>query len=440
MTNIAVVGCGHVGAITATGLVILGHRVCGVDTSETVTRALSAGQGHFSEPGFEPLLCEALESRRLRFTTSYHDGLADAELVFLCVNTPSTITGAADLSHVRAAVTEMAAALCPLEGRPPIIVNKSTAPIGTGETIEALLARSFSSAAARPHICTNPEFLREGHAVDDFFHPDRIVIGAEREEDARCVMALYKDIEAPVLITDLRTAEMIKYVSNAFLATRVSFVNEIARLCESLNVEVDGVMAGVGLDSRIGNAYFKPGIGYGGSCLPKDVAALCHTGDSAGLTMRVLSAVQEANVRQRTHAVNCLRRLLGTLDGKTIAVWGVTFKGGTEDLRDSPALDVVALLRNEGAQLKIYDPALNSGDELYGDALLAVENADALAVLSDWPQFAEADFGAVRDGMAGRLVYDGRNHLSRNAVEAAGLLYYGVGRPAGRDSALRGVV
>jgi len=438
MTNVAVVGCGHVGAVTAAGLARLGHVVCGIDTSEDVVTLLNSGHAAFSEPDFKPLLSEGLSSERLSFTTSYEQGLARAEIVFLCVNTPSTFTGAADLRFVRAAATEIAGTLRDRSGAPALIVNKSTAPIGTGETIEIILSRYFGTALDSPAICANPEFLREGSAVHDFFHPERIVIGAARCEDAQRVAALYEALDAPVVTTDLRSAEMIKYVSNAFLATRVSFVNEIARLCESLDVEVDGVLEGVGMDSRIGKAYFRPGIGYGGSCLPKDVAALCHTGESAGLTMRVLQAVQEANVSQRTHALNCIRRLLGTLDGKTIAVWGVTFKGSTEDVRESPALDIVALLRNEGASLSIYDPALaGTAPEFYDDQLAATENADALAVLSDWPQFALTDFAAVRDRMAGRVVYDGRNHLSRSQVEMAGLLYYGVGRSSGRDTPLR---
>jgi UDPglucose 6-dehydrogenase len=436
MTNVAVVGCGHVGAVTAAGLARLGHVVCGVDTSEDVVALLNSGNAAFSEPDFKPLLREGLSSGRLNFTASYEEGLSRAEIIFLCVNTPATFTGAADLRFVRAAATEIAGTLRNRTDPQALIVNKSTAPIGTGETIEMILAR-YLGTPLDTAICANPEFLREGSAVHDFFNPERIVIGAARCEDARRVAGLYEALGAPILTTDLRSAEMIKYVSNAFLATRVSFVNEIARLCESLDVEVDGVLEGVGLDSRIGKAYFRPGIGYGGSCLPKDVAALCHTGEIAGLTMRVLQAVQEANVSQRTHALNCIRRLLGTLDGKTIAVWGITFKGSTEDLRESPALDIVALLRNEGASLRIYDPALaGTTPEFYDDPLIVTENADALAVLSDWPQFATADFAAVRDRMAGRVVYDGRNHLARAQVEIAGLVYYGVGRSSGRDTPL----
>jgi UDPglucose 6-dehydrogenase len=334
---------------------------------------------------------------------------------------------------VRRAVGQIAEVLASTRER-PLIVNKSTSPIGTGETIEAILARTFVTER-RPVIVSNPEFLREGDGVHDFFHPQRIVVGAERKEDAERVAALYGSIEAPVILTDLRSAEMIKYVSNAFLATRVSFINEISRLCENLGVDVDIVAYGASLDPRIGSSYLNPGIGYGGSCLPKDVAALCHSGDSVGVTMRVLAAVQEVNVGQRKQAVNSIRKLLGPLEGATVAVWGVTFKAGSEDLRDSPAIDVVGLLRNEGAIVKVYDPSLNGEDSLpfadaiCGSALEAAHDADCVALLTDWPEFAAVDITELSKTMRGRLVYDGRNMLNRADVERGGLAYYGVGRP-----------
>jgi UDPglucose 6-dehydrogenase len=295
------------------------------------------------------------------------------------------------------------------------------------------LTRSFSPNRS-PDIVANPEFLREGHGVEDFLQPQRIVVGAERRSDAERVAALYRDIDAPVIITDLRSAEMIKYVSNAFLATKVSFINEIARLCEQLDVDIDVVAQGAALDQRIGGSYLNPGIGYGGSCLPKDVAALCHSGDSAGVTMRVLSAVQEVNLAQRKHAVNTIRRLVGSLDGKTIAVWGVSFKGGSEDLRESPAIDVAALLRNEGAFVKVYDPSLDGqetlpfADQICGSALDCAQSADAVAVLTDWPAFAEIDLAKISAVVRGPFFYDGRNLFSRERVETAGFTYHGVGR------------
>jgi UDPglucose 6-dehydrogenase len=438
--RIAVLGCGHVGAVTAACLAELGHTVTGVDIDAGLVSRLAEARVPYLEPGLPELLGANLAAGRLRFTTSYEEGLEGAGFVFLCVNTPSTPTGAADLRSVRRAVGQVADVLAKSKGR-PLIVNKSTSPIGTGETIDATLARTFAPEKS-PDIVANPEFLREGWGIEDFFHPQRIVVGAERRQDAERVAALYRKIEAPLIITDLRSAEMIKYVSNAFLATKVSFINEIARLCEQLGVDIDVVAQGASLDNRIGGDYLNPGIGYGGSCLPKDVAALCHSGDSAGVTMRVLSAVQEVNLAQRKHAVNSIRKVLGPLDTRTIAVWGASFKGGSEDLRESPAIDVISLLRNEGASVKVYDPSLNAEDALpFADVtcptpLEAARDADAVAVLTDWPEFAALDLNEVALALRGTLIYDGRNVFSRERVEAAGLQYYGVGRQPRTRAAL----
>jgi UDPglucose 6-dehydrogenase len=433
--KIAVIGCGHVGLVNAAGLAELGHKVIGLDIQEEIVEELSQGKVRFLEPGLHTLVKDNLANGRLRFTTSYSEALRNAQIVMLCVNTPSTVTGAADLSRVRSAAMMIGRELA-IAGRHPIVVNKSTSPIGTAETIYAILGRSLPHFLGEPRIASNPEFLREGHAVEDFFQPERIVVGAESDEVADEVKSLYASLESPVISTSIRAAELIKYASNAFLATRVSFVNELARLCEHLGIEVDPVLQGTTLDSRIGSAFFQPGIGYGGSCLPKDVAALCHMGDSFGVPMRVLTAVQDANIGQRRHAVSCLRRALGSLEGRTITVWGLAFKGQSEDFRESPATDVVMLLRNEGTQVRLYDPALQGEDgqldglaEVFSDPVEAAKGADALAVLTDWREFAAIDMQALSKMMDGTFVYDGRNILDRHAVEAAGLQYEGVGRP-----------
>ena len=433
--EVAVIGCGHVGLVTAAGLAELGHRVIGLDIREDHIANISQGKVPFLEPGLTELVQANLANGRLSFTTSYPDALRKAEFVMLCVNTPSTVTGAADLSWVRNSAMMIGRELA-ISSRKPIIVNKSTSPIGTGETIYAILARALPSFLGRPVIASNPEFLREGHAVKDFFEPERIVIGADTAETGEAVRGLYALIEAPVIMTEIRAAELIKYASNAFLATRVSYVNELARLCERLDIDVDAVIKGTTLDSRIGTSFFKPGIGYGGSCLPKDVAALCHMGDSVGVPMRLLTAVQDTNIGQRRHAVSCLRVALGSLEGRKIAIWGLAFKGESEDFRESPASDVVLLMRNEGAQVSIYDPALDvDAGPLAGmatvanDPIEAARDAEALAVLTDWKQFANIDMDATRSAMAGLYVYDGRNILDREKVEAAGLIYQGVGRP-----------
>ncbi len=432
--RIAIVGCGHVGVVMAAGLSHLGHHVVGVDTNQDRVRALLARDVPFEEPGLVELVSEGLDGGRLSFTTSYAEAIPDAEFVLLAVDTPASPSGAADLRNIRAATRSIAANL---NHHSPIIINKSTSPIGTGETIETVLRLGLAGRPIRPRIVSNPEFLRQGRAVHDFLHPDRIVIGAHSHADAKAVADLYSALEAPVVITDLRTAEMIKYVANSFLATRISFINEMARVCDQLDIDIDRVVEGVSFDERIGSHFFHPGIGFGGSCLPKDVAALRYIGETFGVATPIMSAVQEVNRAQRTSAVRKLRQALGSLEGRTIAVWGLTFKGGTEDVRDSPAMDVVELLLNEGADLRLYDPTHPGqlpprlADLLQPDALEAARGAEALAVLTDWPEFRDVRLTDVRAVMHGGLIFDGRNLLDGDACRVAGFEYVGVGRRTG---------
>ena len=435
-SRIAVIGCGHVGLVMAAGLAELGHQVVGVDRSDALVGQLCGGDVAIRERGLPELVRRNLANGRLTFTTSYGYAIPEAEFVFLAVDTPSTLVGAANLRNIRAATRSIAASL---NGRMPIIINKSTSPIGTGETIEGLLEEALADRPMAPRIVSNPEFLQQGQAVDDFFKPDRIVIGSRAREDAEAVAALYEALPGERIITDLRTAEMIKYVANSFLATRISFINEIARLCEHIGVDIDQVVDGISSDPRIGRHFFKAGIGYGGSCLPKDVAALRYVGEVLGVATPVLSAVQQVNDNQRLSAVRRLRTRLGSLEGKTIGVWGLTFKGGTEDTRDSPAADVVHLMLNEGARVQAYDPGIveypAGADDairplLRPTAIDAVAGADALAILSDWGEFAEVPLTDVLDAMTGRVIFDGRNMLKRAEAEAAGFAYIGVGRVA----------
>ena len=432
--RITVIGCGHVGLVMAAGFAKLGHDVTGLDRSPDLIRSLNAGQVPFHEVGLPELVEDSLDSKRLTFTTSYAEAVPRAEFIFLAVDTPGTLAGAADLRNIRAAASDIALAL---NGTSPIIVNKSTSPIGTGETIEGILRRDLEEAHTQPRIVSNPEFLRQGLAVHDFFHPDRVVIGARSEVDARAVAELYEGLGGEVLLTSLRTAEMIKYVANSFLATRISFINEIAHLCEALNVDIDSVVEGIGHDPRIGTHFFKPGIGFGGSCLPKDIAALRYMGEALGVSTPMMSAVQQVNIRQRTSAVRRLRAALGgNLDGKTIAVWGVTFKGNTEDTRESPAVDVIELLLNEGANVRLYDPSAPERlperlrNAMCVDPLEATRGADALAVLADWPEFRQIPLDQVRHTMSGDVLFDGKNTMDAHEVAAHGLNYIGVGRGA----------
>ena len=434
--RVAVVGCGHVGLVLAAGLARLGHSVVGIDTQQSLVSELCSGVVRIRETGLQDLVVSGLASGRLAFTTSYAAAIPEAEIIFLAVDTPQTLAGAADLRNIRSATRTIAASL---NGTSPIVANKSTSPIGTGETIEEILRTELAGRHRAPRIVSNPEFLRQGRAVHDFFHPDRIVVGSRSTADAREVADLYTGTGGEVIVTDLRTAEMIKYVANSFLATRISFINEIGRLCEAIGVDVDRVVEGIALDPRIGEHFFRPGIGFGGSCLPKDVAALRYIGETFGVATPVLSGVQEVNQAQRTSAVRRLQARLGSLEGRRIAVWGLTFKADTEDTRESPAMDVVGLLANAGAHIQAYDPAV-AGEAglvparfapyLRSCALEATRDADALAILTDWAEFRSVDLATVRTAMKGSLVFDGRNVLDRQLVEAAGLAYMGVGRTA----------
>jgi UDPglucose 6-dehydrogenase len=420
----------------AAGLAELGHEVYGLDRRAELVARLCNGDVPILEPGLTELVGKGLGEGRLSFTTSYEVAVVHAEFIFLAVDTPQTLAGAADLRNIRSATRSIAAAL---NGTNPIIINKSTSPIGTGETIESILAEALHNRQHRPRIASNPEFLRQGRAVEDFFNPDRIVVGARSAADAQAVARLYSALDSKVVITDLRTAEMIKYVANSFLATRVSFINEIARLCEHINVDVDTVIDGVSVDPRVGRHFFHPGIGFGGSCLPKDVAALRFIGEASGVATPVLQAVQEVNTAQRTSAVRKLRaRLGGSLEGRVVGVWGLTFKAGTEDTRQSPAMDVVRLLQNDGATVHAYDPGVASDEHpdpelasiVCRSAIDAARGADALAVLTDWPDFTTVPLDEVRAAMRGSVLFDGRNLLPREAAESAGFAYMGVGRSA----------
>jgi len=430
--SICVVGAGHVGLVTGACLADMGHRVACVDVDGEKIALLQQGRLPIYEPDLQPLLEKGAASGSLRFTTSYEEALEGVEFIFIAVNTPSTPEGAADLRHVRDAARCIGQAL---KGGRPIVVNKSTVPVGTSETVDHILSAENSATEGLP-VVSNPEFLREGTAVHDFFHPDRVVLGCRDPEAAARVAALYRPLNSPILITDVKTAEMIKYASNAFLATKISFINEIASICEGVGADVTQVALGMGWDRRIGPDFLRAGLGYGGSCLPKDVRALAHMASIYGSHPQLLNAVMQINVDQRRRLVRRLREVLGTMEDKPIAVLGLSFKPDTDDIRDAPALDFIRLLEYEGAHVRVYDPqaADQTRAELPDiayctDPYEAAQGCLALIIATEWDEFRSLDLARLKECMAKPVLADGRNVLDPTTVRQHGFTYLGVGRP-----------
>jgi UDPglucose 6-dehydrogenase len=423
---VGVVGVGWVGLVTAACFAELGHPVVARDIVPEKVEALSRGETTIHEPGLGELVSRNAE--RLTFTTDMEELLAAASLLFVCVDTPPTRSGDADLSRVRAVVSELS------HGGDHVLVMKSTVPAGTGESIRRELAGlSYVSC---------PEFLKEGTAVEDFMHPDRVVIGADPgdERAAAAVAALYEPLGGEIVRTDVASAEMIKLASNAFLATKISFVNEIANVCEEVGADVAEVARGMGLDQRIGSAFLRAGIGYGGSCFPKDVSALKMLAGNTGYHFQLLNAVIEVNELQKRRVVQKLLGRLGSLVGKRVALLGLAFKPDTDDMREASSLVLAARLQGEGAEVAAYDPVaagaardLLDGVELCDSALEALEGADAAVLVTEWGEFAELDWAAAAERMARPLLIDGRNFLDPKALREAGFEYEGIGRQSGED-------
>jgi len=431
MSSIAVVGAGYVGLTTAACLAHLGHDVACADIDAERVRRLAKGEIPILEEGLPALVAEGLEARRLSFVVGAATAAANAEFVFLCVPTPQGDDGAADLSVVEDVVREIAPVLEP----GAVVVNKSTMPVGSTRLVERILGEA-GAVADEVGVASNPEFLREGTAVRDFLHPNRVVIGCEDAAVAVRVSDLYSNVHAPILVTDPASAEMIKYASNAFLATKISFINAVANLCEAVNADVREVALGMGYDARIGFEFLHPGPGYGGSCFPKDTAALLHTASSAGYDFSLLDGVVEVNRRQHERIVAKIRTAAGgALAGVPVGLWGLTFKANTDDLRDSPALAVAASLLDEGARLRAYDPV--AGEEagrrlpaldVVADPYEACRGARVLTVLTEWDEFRWLDFERVAETMEQAAVVDARNLLDPLAMRRRGFAYQGVGR------------
>ncbi len=421
---IAVIGTGYVGLVTAAGFAQLGSEVWCVDIDADKIARLERGEIPIYEPGLAE--CVIANRERMHFSTDLAPALEHARLLFVAVGTPPTYSGDADLSAVNAVVDAMP------RSDHHALVMKSTVPVGTGAAIK----RSFAERGKEGFAYVScPEFLKEGSALEDFMHPDRVVVGDEGNWAGDAVIELYAPLDAPLVRTDIPSAEMIKLAANAFLATKISFINEIANVCEETGADVLEVARGMGLDRRIGTHFLKPGIGFGGSCFPKDVSALKQLAGNSGYHFQLLTAVIEVNELQKRRVISKLQKHLGPLVGKTVALLGLAFKANTDDMREASSLVLSARLQADGAKVRAYDPIAESearklmgGVQFADDALGAVAGADACVIVTEWPEFAELDWSAVAERMAGRLIIDGRNFVDPERVRAAGFIYEGIGR------------
>ena len=428
MSRVAVIGTGYVGLTTGACLAHLGHQVTCADIDVAKVELLQSGRIPIYEQGLEALVGEGLAARRLDFLVGAATAAAGAEFVFLCVQTPQGADGSADLQFVEQASAEIG----PVLGSGAIVITKSTVPVGSARVVERALARSDVA------VVSNPEFLREGQAVHDCLHPDRVVIGCDDQAAAAKVASLYQRLSAPIMVTDPATAETIKYACNAFLATKVSFINAIANLCQAVGADVRDVVLGMGYDKRIGFEFLKPGPGWGGSCFPKDSRALVRIAEDAGYDFELLKGVIAVNDQQfRLLAARIGQLAGGTLDQAVIAVWGLTFKAGTDDLRDSPAISVVSRLVDSGATVKAYDPTVSGAlpahfdhlaIEVCDDPYAACAGASVLAVLTEWDEFRWLDFAKVAATMAAPVILDARNLLDPASLRRRGFTYQGLGR------------
>jgi UDPglucose 6-dehydrogenase len=421
---IGVIGTGYVGLVTAAGFAELGSEVWCVDIDAAKVERLRRGEVPIYEPGLEELL--AKHSGRLHFSTDLAQALEHSRLLFVAVGTPPTYSGDADLSAVHAVVDAIPAS------EHHALVMKSTVPCGTGASIQRVLGERGKDGLS---YVSCPEFLKEGSAVEDFMNPDRVVVGDNGDWAGDAVVELYAPLNAPLVRTDIASAEMVKLASNAFLATKISFINEIANVCEETKADVVEVARGMGLDGRIGPKFLQAGIGFGGSCFPKDVDALKQLAGNSGYHFQLLTAVIEVNELQKRRVIAKLQKHLGGLVGKRVALLGLAFKPNTDDMREASSLVLSARLNADGAVVSAYDPvaerqarALMSGLQFADSAMDALRNVDAVVLVTEWPEFLELDWSEVAEAMSGTLVVDGRNALDPDAVRAAGLVYEGIGR------------
>lgn len=451
--RVCVIGTGYVGLVTGACLAYVGHQVICVDNNEEKVKLMKSGQSPIFEPGLSEIMQAAIQAQTLEFTTDLGAGVAHGEILFIAVGTPALPTGESDTRYVEAVAKGIGAHL---DGGYKVIVNKSTVPIGSGDWVRRIVLdgiaerqkASDSSTDVAFDVVSNPEFLREGSAVYDTFNPDRIVLGGNSPRAIDLMKQLYEPIiqrkvaenadlpPVPVVVTDLSSAEMVKYAANAFLATKISFINEVANICDRVGADITQVALGIGLDSRIGSKFLRAGIGWGGSCFPKDVSALIHTADDYGYDAQLLKSVVSVNQRQRLITIEKLQQVLKILKGKTIGLLGLTFKPDTDDMRDAPSLDLIEQLSRLGAKVKAYDPIVSQTGMRHGLSNVLVETdperladgCDALVLVTEWQQFRTLDYGKMALLMASPVLIDGRNFLDQAILEAAGFRYVGIGR------------
>jgi len=462
--RVCVIGTGYVGLVTGASLAHIGHHVICVDNNEEKVKLMKVGQSPIFEPGLSEIMLQGLETGQLEFTTDMAAGVAHGEVLFIAVGTPPMPSGESDTRYVEAVARGIGAHL---NGGYKVIVNKSTVPIGSGDWVRMIVLdgiaerqkslvpaggvrsdRLVAEIESKFDVVSNPEFLREGSAVYDTFNPDRIVLGSSSSKAIALMQELYAPIVSrsfavdqstapvPVLVTDINSAEMIKYAANAFLATKISFINEVANICDRVGADVSQVAKGIGLDSRIGSKFLQAGIGWGGSCFPKDVSALIHTADDYGYEAHLLKAAVTVNQRQRLIAVEKLQQVLKILKGKMVGLLGLTFKPDTDDLRDAPALNLIEHLNRLGTKVKAYDPIISQTGMRHGLTGVLVETdperladgCDALVLVTEWQQFQHLDYAKMAALMHNPVIIDGRNFLDREQLQRAGFYYMGVGR------------
>jgi len=429
--SLAFIGAGYVGLVSGTCLAEIGHKVILVDNNEAKIQKLKDGKIPIFEPGLEDLVKKNVAAGRLTFTTSLAKAVKESDVIFIAVNTPPQANGRADLSYVAGAAREIAEAADAYK----VVVDKSTVPVKTGERVQQMI-KQYNKHNIDFDVVSNPEFLREGSAIDDFMNPDRIVVGVENERAAKIMREIYAPVKAPFIETNINSAELIKHASNSFLAMKISFANALARICELSNANIDQVTYGMGLDKRIGRSFLNAGIGYGGSCFPKDVSAFITIAEDLGYKFDLLKEVEKINSEMRDLFIQKIEQALWVTKGKTIAMWGLAFKSNTDDMRNAPSITIAERLHKDGAKIQAYDPeARHTAKEVLGDKVEymsskedALKGADALVIVTEWDEFKTPDWELVRKSLHNPIIIDGRNMFDPKDMEKLGFVYHSVGR------------